>query len=868
MPNGSTERGSLVVTGSSAGGIEALSVLFGGLPATFRAPIVVAQHLDPSVTSSLAAILAKATPMRVVAVESVTKLEPGTIFVVPADRHVEITDDHVRVHVDGLHGRSKPSIDLLFASAAEAYGDRLIAVVLTGLGSDGSDGARAVKRHGGFVIVEDPMTASFPSMPASLEPAIVDAIVPIGGIAAELVRLVDESIDLPELPILNEVFARVRAANGIDFSHYKPATIKRRLARQMALTGKDNIAEYLALLAKDPLELAALANSFLIKVTEFFRDRELFDGLAERIIPELVDDAHSRRAHELRFWSAGCATGEEAYSLAILLAEKFRGQGDTLSVRIFATDIDEAAISFGRRGVYPPESIAGLDPELVARYFTRTDDGWEVVKSIRNMTVFGQHDLAQRAPFPRIDLALCRNVLIYFSKELQLRTLQIFAFSLRNGGYLVLGKSETTNPFAQHFAVVNQSLRIFRRYGDRVTIPSAQPPSAPSKVRDPERLRPPFPAFDSGSRDGRMTINEKLGAFLTNSSIGVILVDRHYDIQSINAAARVMFSLHGVTIGDDLVHLVPPETSVQVRPMLDSALRNQEPTAGGEEIEVRVDTTEAPRYLTLACYPEAAPGSAVSGAVILAIDVTEMVRARHDSLLAVSAQTREIEELRRFAAHARERQRSLVDANQQLAQVNSELRAQNDALVISAEEAQAATEEIETLNEEMQATNEELETLNEEFQATIEELNTTNDENEGRSRELEGQLALRDDQRRAAERTAAALEAIADGLPAAVAVVDAQGTIIAANRAFREIENGATENSVQIDDDSGATIPLRVVLRRAGEGAAFSFTYRAISTDQIVKVQTGRARPIADGGEARGIIELVPSDNVDRADGH
>ena len=859
MGNISDENGLLVVTGSSAGGIEALSVVLGGLPEDFRAPIVVAQHLDPAVPSSLAAILAKHTALRVVAVQDTMTLLPGTVYVVPSDRHVEITDGSVHVRTDAGRGRPKPSIDLLFASAAESFGERLIAVVLTGMGSDGSNGARAVKRLGGTVIIEDPLTASFPSMPASLEPGMVDVIAPLDDIASHLTRIIDEALAFPDdLPALSELFESMRSAHGLDFSHYKMPTIKRRLARQMSLTGKTTLREYIAYLAEDPAEFGRLADAFLIKVTTFFRDPELFEELRLKIIPEIIAEARNRGGRELRVWSAGCATGEEAYSLGILIAEALRDELDDFNVRIFATDVDEASISFARRAVYPPDSVANIDPALIERYFTAADGYWEVSKRIRSMTVFGQHDLAQRAPFPRIDLALCRNVLIYFSKELQQRTLQIFAFSLRNGGYLALGKSETTNPLSDYFTVINPSLRLFRRYGERVTIPSAQPQKPAQRLRDGERQRQAFPAFEPSGLDNRLTLNERLGAFLTNSSIGVVVVDRHYDILSINVSAREMLNLHGVAIGEDLVHLVPPSTSAKVRAMLDSALRNQQPTAGGEEIEVRLEIDE-PRFLTLSCYPEIRTGSQVTGAVILAVDVTDLAEAQRTSQDAVAMQAREIEELRRYQVHAQERQRSLIEANHQLAQANSELRAQNDALVISAEEAEAATEEVETLNEEMQATNEELETLNEEFQATIEELNTTNDEHEARGRELREQLDTRELQRAGAERTAAALAAIIDGLPAAIAAVDEHGAIVAANRLFREMQERAVESSVQIDDDSGATIPLGLVLRRAGEGDVFSFTYRSIASDQARSVYAGHARPLTQNDGARSIVELAPA---------
>jgi two-component system CheB/CheR fusion protein len=858
MGTNSPERDWLIVTGSSAGGIEALSTMLSGLPADFPTPIVVAQHLDPRVPSSLATILGKHTRLRVVALTDKARLAPGNVFVVPADRHVEIQRGFIHIH-DGSPERPKPSIDLLFATAAAIFGDRLIAVVLTGLGSDGTSGARAVKLHGGTVIIEDPMTASFPSMPASLEPGMVDVIAPIERIAAELVEMVDQSIVLPEdSPEFATILERIRAASGIDFSYYKMPTIKRRLARQIALTGHKTLADYLAFLDADPAEFGRLVTTFLIKVTEFFRDRALFTVLGSTIVPELIEEARTRGARELRVWSAGCATGEEAYSLAIVIAEAMREHGDVPNVRIFATDIDEAAISFARRGVYPKESIAALDPVIVERYFVATEAGWEVAKGIRDMTVFGQHDLGQRAPFPRIDLALCRNVLIYFSKELQARTLQIFAFSLRNGGYLALGKAETANPLADYFSPINPSLRIFRRFGERVTIPAAQVHKPSYGARETARARSPFPALPATSRDSRGTISEKLGAFLTMSSIGVILVDRHYDIISINASAREMFNIHGVAIGEDVVHLGAPETSTQIRTMLDGALRNQQPTAGGEEVAVGPDGGDDVRYLALSCYPEQGETQRdVTGAVILAVDVTDIARARRISERTAHDQRMTIDELRRSEAHARDRLRNLIAANKELAQVNSALRAQNDSLVISAEEAEAATEEIETLNEEMQATNEELETLNEEFQATIEELNTTNDEHEARGRDLQEQLTLRDEQRRSADLQVGALRALVDELPFAIAAVDAHGTVIAANARFRDLQGGAPESSVLIDDDAGATISLAVVLRRAGEGQAFAFTYRSIAADQSLSVFNGRAQPLDDSAAARAVVQLV-----------
>jgi len=348
----------LVVIGSSAGGVAALSTLVATLPAGFPAPIVLAQHLSPAHPSHLGDILARHSTLPVRTIAAREPLEPGVVFVVPADRHIEITDGHVGVPVEGA-GRPKPSIDLLLSSAAHAYRDRLVAVVLTGTGSDGAAGARAVKQAGGTVVIQNPETASYPAMPRSLAPTTVDIVANLEDIGPLLHDLVTDA-PIPgasheEAP-LRTFLEEVRARSGIDFTSYKAPTIGRRLQRRMAATRTGTLADYRAYLHDHPEEYQRLISSFLIKVTEFFRDPALFSYLREQALPPLIDAARGR-GNELRLWSAGCATGEEAYSLAILVAEVLGADLDRFTVRIFATDLDATAIDFARRGVYPASAL-------------------------------------------------------------------------------------------------------------------------------------------------------------------------------------------------------------------------------------------------------------------------------------------------------------------------------------------------------------------------------------------------------------------------------------------------------------------------------------------------------------------------------
>src|SRR3954449_8188017 len=465
----------LVVVGSSAGGIDALSEIVGGLQPDFGAPVVVAQHLDPRRPSHLTEILERRSKLEIRTVTESDQLVPGVVYIVPADRNVKILDGTVSVSKEPDGTRPKPSVDRLFSSAADAYGENLIAVVLTGAGSDGSEGARRVKLAGGTVVIQDPSTARFPSMPQSLAPTTVDVVARLdvmGQVLTDLVNGPELEPQQQEEQMMLRFLNLLREQTGIDFVQYKRPTILRRLRRRMAAVRTPTLSDYVRYAARNPTEYERLASTFLIKVTEFFRDPELYELLRRDIIPRLLAEA-TDRDRELRVWSAGCATGEEAYSLAILVAEAFGDELPRHSVRIFATDVDNDAINFARRGVYTPSALANLSEEMIERYFTRVNDDYEIRKQIRAITIFGQHDLAQRAPFPRIDLAVSRNVLIYFTPELQRRALQLFAFSLRDNGYLVLGKAETVSPLPEHFVLENARLKVYQREGERVLIPAS-----------------------------------------------------------------------------------------------------------------------------------------------------------------------------------------------------------------------------------------------------------------------------------------------------------------------------------------------------------------------------------------------------------
>ncbi len=816
--------------GASAGGIDAISRLLETIPTDFSAPVIVAQHSDPRRPSYFVSILSRRTSLTVRALEEDMDLEPGVIYLVPANRTVEFADSRVTVNPEG-DGRPLPSIDLLLSAAAEAYGERLIAVILTGTGSDGTAGAFQVKAFGGTVVIQDPLTAEYPGMPRSLAPTTVDFIRDLEEIGSLLSVLLNDQIPgvpaaIQAGPELDDFLQHFRTQCAIDFSQYKTPTIIRRLHRRLVATKSADLKQYRAYLELTPDEYPNLVNSFLIKVTKFFRDSELFDHLRSVVLPALIEESRER-GNRLRIWSAGCSTGEEAYSLAILVSEALGDELNQFSVRIFATDINADAIAFARRGVYSQASVSELPEDMCAKYFSRIDGEFEVNKLVRSMVVFGHHDLAQRSPFPSIDLVLSRNVLIYFTEKLQRRAMQLFAYSLRDGGYLALGKSETTTPLSDYFAAENQRLKVYRRTGNAVPIPAGSVDStmfsthrATAVSRWNQQSIGPSRAHQETAA-GR-SANGRTENLLFHMPVGIVMIDRNYDIRTINNLARRFLGIHGAAVGDDLLHVIRTMPLDALRDSIDEAFRRSGPvTVPGEQ---QVETVEGENlYIEITCQRQELgsgeePGHTV---VVVLTNVTEAAVERHRI-----AEARERENLDRQRLDDRLEQllrsnQQLVGANEELARANEDLRIINEHLVVSSEEAQSSAEEIETLNEELQTTNEELETLNEELQATVEELNASNEEMQARTIEVHQQRVASDAER-------AKLEAILVSMGDAVLVVDEDGQTLLTNDAFKQML-GEDLSDVAPETESGLLMlesdgPTAAALRREPFSLEFTLT--------------------------------------------
>jgi len=852
----------LVVVGSSAGGIGALSGLVSSLPDDFDAPIVVAQHLDPNRESHLQEILARKSPLPVKTVTEHDPLKAGVVFVTPANRHVNITDSEIDISSESSSSQPMPSINLLMETAAGVYGENLIAIVLSGTGTDGTEGARTVSQAGGTVIIQDPGTAEFGEMPRSLAPSTVDIVSSLEEIGPVLKNLIS-GIAVPEESseeegrALERFLEELHRNRGVDFRSYKRPTILRRLGRRMAATNCETLDEYSRYVEEHPEEYRQLIGAFLIKVTEFFRDPELFDYLREDVLPGLIEEAREE-GNQLRIWSAGCATGEEAYSLAILASEVLGQEAGLFNVRILATDIDEDAVKFARRGLYPPSALKGLSEEQIRRYFVEEDGSYQIKKQIRGMIVFGEHDLSQRSPFPHLDLVVSRNVLIYFSNELQRRALQLFAYSLRDGGYLVMGKAESPSLLADLFAPIDRHNKVYRRHGQRFLLPPTLPKSLTQRARlerssgDRSVLRGHPEAQQQRTFAARHAGEDPIDQL----PIGVAVVARDYTIEAINAAARHMLSIPSVGVGQDFLHAMQEAPYVEIRRAIDETFREGR-TTQADEFAVEEASTGEPSYLRLTCYPRRTEveGQRVRSVIIVVEDVTAAVR------------------LRRLT----EKNLRLEEANRDLGQLNEELQAAHEESLVNIEEAQASAEEVVTLNEELQATNEELETLNEELQATVEELNTTNDDLQARATELQELAQRREEERQSTEtgrRRAeglvdelqdqrSRLEAILANISDAVFAVDTDGQVLFSNHVFEKTfgeHDGAEQDllgSTVVLGESGEKLLPEVTLQsRAARGESFAMRFVVEGEDGALRRFETRGRPIEGDGVTGGVLVI------------
>jgi len=746
----------LVIVGSSAGGIEALSILVSTLPADFPVPIVLAQHLDPQRPSNLGNILQRRATLPVHVITAHTRLLAGEMYVVPENRHVTINDGYIEVQED-QQGRPKPSLDLLLSSAASTYGKRLIAVILTGTGSDGSKGAIEVHKAGGTVIIQNPQTARFPSMPLALPPSIVDIQVDLERIGPLLYDLlVGNHVPSQEErgEVLDGILSYLKDHEQIDVRMYQPSTLLQHIEYRMLATSTPTMQDYLDYLKSTRAESEELIKALLVTDTAFFHGSLAFEYLKNTVLPELLDRARDRD-YTFRGWSAGCATGEEAYSLAMLLADLLGSKISRWNIKLFATDLSEAAISFARRGVYAENLLEGLPPAYRTRFFERIDHGYRISKTLRKLVVFGQQDIARGMPFSKIDLVLCRNVLSYFTPGVQEFVLKQFAFSLYPGGFLFLGDTDELHPPHTLFRPASQQWHVYRCINKASPIASTPLVAAVTRPRIEERpdssalavaaehvtepqAAPPFLDLEQVRRYHEVLFR----AF----PVGIVVIDEDYHIVTANDLSRRLLHLPATGVEQDFLHEAAGLPYAEVRTAIDEVFRERSALTL-PEVELDVRAEGRGRFMALSLSPIQVHATRPELVAICVIDVTEQVQTRRHLEAMQAEQAQLLGAL--GAANTR-----LNEANASMMKANEELLAVNEDMTVNQEELQAKLEELEATNEELQADFEEMETSNEELQATSQELESTSEllgiANEAslvRERALQDQLTVLADER-------------------------------------------------------------------------------------------------------------------------
>jgi two-component system CheB/CheR fusion protein len=697
--------------------LRAFRDFFAAVPPDVDMAFVVLQHLAPDYPSELADILQTATELTVREVADSPPLESGCVCVIPPGKLLSAVDGHLALREPtGMERRSL--IDHFFRTLADAQQERSVAVVLSGMGSDGLSGLQRVKEVGGFTMAQAPEEAQFDSMPRSaLASGMVDFCASARELAQELISLPerlravplepDDSDEAREAEALNRLFVQLRARTGYDFSDYKRSTISRRLRRRMQVLRVDTVAEYLDLLRADADEAHVLVKDFLISVTNFFRDPDAFEALlAPPHLPRLIEETPPGRP--LRVWVPGCATGEEAYSLAILLCELADALPTPPPIQVFASDIDDEALAVAREGLYPRTIAGDVTAERLARFFRKEAGGYRVSPEVSEKILFAHHDLLEDPPFSRLDLVSCRNVLIYFNRTPQEQAFDTFHYALRDGGLLLLGSSESAKTFGKLFQVSDAENRIYRRNASAARVPRLSPRLIDV---DYSRLPPRRPPRRDSAPPAAGDLHRRLLVALTAPPSVLVTQDyevRHYE----GEIGRVLRPASGDP-AHHLLHMTPPEIRTELQSALFQAFRDDTEAHAdavldsGTPLRITVRTVtpaEGGEQLALVLFDDRPSGAAAPPAPPTTPD--EQQRSLVESLQA-------------DVAGLRQRLQTTVEEYEISGE---ELRASNEELQSINEETRSLAEELETSKEELQSTNEELATVNAELQVKVEEL--------------------------------------------------------------------------------------------------------------------------------------------------
>jgi two-component system CheB/CheR fusion protein len=721
--------------GASAGGLEALQDLFANTPSDTGVAYIVVQHLSPDYKSMMPELLSRHSRMPIQQISDSTEIYPDHIYLMPPRKNMMIADGKLLLTDAMPESPPQMPIDFFFKSLAQNYGHRAVGIVLSGTGSDGTRGIKALKEEGGLVIVQEPDTAKFDGMPRSaLNTGLADLTLPASEIGENLVRFFQHpyisgaqparSEDEEDNQVYDDIFKLLKRQSSINFSQYKASTVARRIERRLGINQLNGLNSYHRLLLESPKELQILSKELLIGVTRFFRDEEIFDYINGRVIPDLVASAMGRD-QSLRIWVAGCSTGEEAYSLAVLFREYIEKEDLECKVSIFATDVDSNAIAEASTGLYSEDIQFDVSEERLEKYFEARPGGFQIVRSIRESVIFATHNMLEDPPFSNIDLVTCRNVLIYFQQGAQKRVLSSLFFALRYKGYLWLGPSESMGDLKSHFDQVSDRNKLFQKISNqRVPIGSTPPGiTLPGKSASPVSMQP----FNNVSRASKTVsgplslVQDRLLKEFVPACI--VLSDTFEAIHVYGDVSRFVRPLGAGKVSNNINDIIHEDLSVAVSTALYRCEKCQEDIFYTDVILHSDDGDDLNLNLSVLIVRSGDRESPMASTnYVIQFQINESAeRVVEKPGVSFDAQESSRQRIMDLEAELVKKQEHLQVTIEELETTNEELQSANEELM-------SANEELQSTNEELQSVNEELYTVNSEYQEKITQLTELNDD--------------------------------------------------------------------------------------------------------------------------------------------
>ena len=712
----------VVGIGASAGGLQPLQEFFGSMPQDSGLAFVIVQHLSPEFKSLMSELLSRHTNMACHRVEHGVPLEPDSIYLIPPKKNVAISDNKLFLTDQDLtcaHPLNFP-IDIFLNSLAQSLGERAIGVILSGTGSDGTRGVRAINEAGGVVLVQDPESAEFDGMPRSvIATGLADYVLPPRELARAIYDyatnapggVIQTAAETPSETILRKITALVGRDQRIDFSHYKPSTLGRRIERRRVISGCGSVEDYIELLDGSEEERAALRKDLLINVTAFFRDPDAWAFMEKEIVPRLI--AETKVDDELRIWVTACSTGEEPYSLAMLVQEAMEAAGKTLDVKIFATDIDDTALQKAAAGVYPEGVIEDVSPPRVARFFKKQGRCYHVIRQLREMMIFAVHNLTRDPPFTRMHLVTCRNLLIYMQPQLQQQVLNTLHFALQSKGVLFLGSAETVGALQVEFGTLRQKWKFFEKKRE-VRLPLSMVGGSMPRAAYAPLLSPEAPDVGLGRRLESMA-GEAFGDMLRGQQAICVLTTPNHELLQVFGDPSQFLRVPEGKSPLDVTKMVPKQLALPLNTALHRARTQHVPV---NYRGVKIEQDGGTRYVDLHVTYNAG-GKAWPEFLMVVLKVAGM---------APVGPAIEFDPDSQAAGRIADLELDLQQTKDNLQATIEELETTNEEQQATNQELLASNEELQSTNEELQSVNEELYSVNAEFQSKIGELTGLNND--------------------------------------------------------------------------------------------------------------------------------------------